>query len=182
MHELSVEVILAGSPQAKGRVERSNGTLQDRLVKALRHHGVTDLPAANAFLESGFLEDLNRRFTVAPARRADVHRRLLATVKLDRILALHEERQVQNDWTVRWHNRWLQVARRHRALQLAGRRVTVCEQLDGQLRLLYQGQELEWQELPAAPPRAKPPRHPPTPGDQPSWKPPANHPWRNGLG
>ena len=63
-------------------------------------------------------------------------------MKLERILAIHEERQVQNDWTVRWHNRWLQVARRHRSLQLAGRRVTVCEQLDGTVALLYQGKEL----------------------------------------
>jgi hypothetical protein len=184
MNELGVDVILAGSPQAKGRVERSNGTLQDRLVKALRHHGVTDTLTANAFLENGFLEDLNRRFMVAPARRADVHRRLPATVKLEQVLAIHEERQVQNDWTVRWHNRWLQVARRHRSLQLAGRRVTVCEQLDGQVRLLYQGKELEWQELPSAPPRAEQARKPPGPaaGSQPPWKPPADHPWRHGRG
>jgi hypothetical protein len=185
MDELGVRVILAGSPQAKGRVERSNGTLQDRLVKAMRQRGVSDLPTANAFLEDVFLADLNERFTVAPARRADLHRRVLAGVKLEQVLAIHEERQVQNDWTVRWHNRWLQVMPRHRSLQLAGRRVTVCEQLDGRVKLLYRGRELEWQELPAAPPRAEQTKEPLTPEKVRSnqgRRPAANHPWRKGLG
>ena len=185
MDELGVRVILAGSPQAKGRVERSNGTLQDRLVKAMRQRGVRDLSTANAFLEDVFLAELNERFTVAPARRADLHRRLPAGVKLEQVLAIHEERQVQNDWTVRWHNRWLQVLPRHRSLQLAGRRVTVCEQLDGEVQLLYRGRELEWQELPAAPAHAEPTEEPFTPekvGSNQGRRPAANHPWRKGLG
>src|SRR5262249_12256201 len=66
MAELEVAVILAGSPQAKGRVERSNGTLQDRLVKALRRRGISDLESANAFLEEEFLAEFNARFTVKP--------------------------------------------------------------------------------------------------------------------
>lgn len=185
MDELGVDVILAGSPQAKGRVERNHGTLQDRLVKALRHMGVSDLASANAFLDEVFLAEYNERFAVAAARRANLHRRLPAQVKLERVLAIHEERHVQNDWTVRWHNRWLQVLPRHGSLGLAGRRVTVCEQLDGQVKLLYRDRELDWQELPEAPPRVQPAKEPVTPEKVRSnqgRKPAADHPWRQGLG
>src|SRR5271169_2758102 len=147
MAELDVTVIMAHSPQAKGRVERCNGTLQDRLVKALRRRGISDLATANAFLEGVFLPDFNVRFTVEPVAKADLHRRVPAGVKLEQVLSIQEERKVQNDWTVRWRNRWFQVAQRHQSLGLAGRRVTVCEQLDGQMRLLYQGRPLQWQEL-----------------------------------
>ena len=77
------------------------------------------------------------------------------------VLAMHHARQVQNDGTVRWENRWLQVAARHRSLGLAGRRVTVCQQLEGQLLLLYAGRVLSWKELPGPPAKALPPRSPP---------------------
>src|SRR5438105_1262018 len=74
MEQLGVELILANSPQAKGRVERMNGTLQDRLVKALRLEGISDLTAANKYLRQTFLPALNRRFKVKPASATDVHR------------------------------------------------------------------------------------------------------------
>jgi transposase len=73
MRALGVELILANSPQAKGRVERRNGLLQDRLVKALRLQGINDLVAANIYLEGQFLSELNGRFTVSPASAADAH-------------------------------------------------------------------------------------------------------------
>ena len=65
---------MAHSPQAKGRVERRNGLLQDRLVKELRLAGVSDLVAANAFLEQRFLPALNKRFTLAARSLVDAHR------------------------------------------------------------------------------------------------------------
>jgi transposase len=180
MAELGVRLIKAHSPQAKGRVERSNGTLQDRLVKALRQRGISDLGAANVFLEEEFLAEYNERFAVAATRPADLHRKVPARLSLAAVLALHEQRQVQNDWTVRWHNRWLQIGARHRSLALAGRQVTVVEQLDGQLRLLYQGRALAWQELPGPPPPAVPPPKPASlirssQGRRPS----PDHPWRH---
>lgn len=176
MAQLDVGVILAGSPQAKGRVERCNGTLQDRLVKALRQRSIGDLDAANRFLEEEFLADFNERFTVQPVAAADLHRRVTATMKLEHVLAFHEERQVQNDWTVRWQNRWLQVKRCHRALRLAGRKVTVVEALDGELRLLYQGRVLQWVELTGPSERVEKPK--PVPASRPPWRPAVDHPWR----
>src|SRR5512134_406054 len=74
MEQLGVELILAHSPQAKGRVERRNGTLQDRLVKALRLEAINDLGTANHYLTKTFLPALNRRFKVKAASPVDVHR------------------------------------------------------------------------------------------------------------
>jgi transposase len=185
MAELGVELICANSPQAKGRVERRNGVFQDRLVKALRLEGISDLDSANAYLEESFLPDLNARFTVTPKRGADLHRRLPGHLQLDRILVFQEERVVQKDWTVRWRNRWFQLTATNGHLGLAGKRVLVCEQLDGTIRLRYRERELEWRELaekPARPQRAWAGAECDEQG-QPkatkgSWTPPEDHPWR----
>lgn len=185
MAELGVELICANSPQAKGRVERRHGVFQDRLVKALRLEGISDLDSANAYLEDSFLPDLNARFTVAPKRHADLHRRLPGHLRLDGILVFQEERVVQKDWTVRWRNRWFQLTATNGHLGLAGKRVLVCEQLDGTIRLRYRERELEWRELaekPERPQRARAGAEREEQG-QPkatkgSWTPPEDHPWR----
>src|SRR5438132_6935788 len=76
MHELDIELICAHSPQAKGRVERRNGVLQDRLVKALRLAGIATLEEANRFVEEEYLVGMDARFQVPAARKTDVHRRV----------------------------------------------------------------------------------------------------------
>lgn len=180
MAELGVELICANSPQAKGRVERRNGVFQDRLVKALRLEGISDLDCANAYLEESFLPDLNARFTVTPTREADLHRRLPNHLQLDRILVFQEERVVQKDWTVRWRNRWFQLTATNGHLGLAGKRVLVCEQLDGTIRLRYREGELEWRELAERPEQAgrKPKEQGHPKGAKKPWTPPEDHPWR----
>jgi len=85
LEQLGVELILARSPQAKGRVERMNGTLQDRLVKALRRAEISDLTGANAFLESTFLPEFNERFSVKPMKRGDLHRVVRTVQTLQKI-------------------------------------------------------------------------------------------------
>jgi hypothetical protein len=134
MQELGVQLILARSPQAKGRVERMNGTLQDRLVKALRRAGISDLGSANRFLVETFLPEFNAKFSRAPAKQTDLHRALPAEDLL-RVLSIQEERVVQNDWTVRWDNGILQLPRLAASLVQPKQRVLVCQQLDGRLRL-----------------------------------------------
>ena len=121
----------------------------------LRLEGISDLDSANAYLERIFLPDLNERFTVPPKRGADLHRRVPRHVQLDRVLVFQEERVVQNDWTVRWRNRWFQLTAANGRLSLAGKRVLVCAQLDGTIRLLYRERELEWQELTERPARSQ---------------------------
>ena len=178
MQELGVRLILARSPQAKGRVERRNAVFQDRLVKALRRCGISDLAAANQYLEATFLPELNQRFTVEPQRRADLHRKLPRPMKLELVLSFQESRRVQNDWTVRWRNRWLQIAAQESRRALIGKKILVCEQLDGTLRLLHRGIELDWKELCERPPVIKV-----APAGRPKRAvsyaaPAANHPWR----
>jgi hypothetical protein len=184
MEQLGVELIPAGSPQAKGRVERMNGTLQDRLVKALRRAGISDLAAANAFLESTFLPEFNRKFCVPAAKRGDLHRVVDKALDLDLVLSIQEQRVVQNDYTLRWRNGFLQLTRESSAHVRPGDRVTVCEQIDGRLRLLHGEQELTWSSTRTPTVRApkKPSRTGPT-GSTQGQRPAASHPWRrDGVG
>jgi len=175
MKQLEVELILANSPQAKGRVERMNGTLQDRLVKEMRLSKISDIASANALLTRTFLPALNRRFMVKAKTGVDVHRKLPAGLKLDEVLCFQEKRCVSNDWCVSWRNRIFQLDRRHERMALAGREVIVRENLDGTIRLLHQGHTLHFQELAERPSQAKP--RTPVKNNQ-AWKPAAEHPWR----
>ena len=175
MEELAVELILANSPQAKGRVERMNGVLQDRLVKALRLEGISDMKRANAFLRKKFLPVFNRKFAVQAASQADVHRK--APAELDRVLSWQEQRVVQRDWTVVHERRWYQLDQKHETLSLAGKKVLVRTLRGGAVQLERGGKKLKFKELRARPKRqvaAEVPKSEPVK----EWKPAAEHPWR----
>ena len=178
MQTLGVGLIVAYSPQAKGRVERRNGLFQDRLVKALRLAGVDTLEAANQFLEQAFLPMLNRRFTVPAREAADLHRPVPVGVALKDVLCWEEPRVVQQDWTVRWRNRFFQIDAQHQRLNLAGRTIRMRERLDGSLALVYAGQHLHFRPLAARPARPLTPT--PTPPRRPT-PPAADHPWRRPM-
>jgi hypothetical protein len=174
-----VKVIMAHSPQAKGRVERRHGVFQDRLVKALRLQKISSLEKANEMLEQSFLPMLARRFTVPALREADIHRRAGRKLNLDRVLSFQEERVVQNDWTVRWRNRWFQLTEANQKLSLARARIVVIERLDGGIELVFRGRTLEWVELPGRPKAAvqtQKKTRKGTSGGQ--WRPGKHHPWR----
>ena len=177
MAQLGVELILANSPQAKGRVERMNGVLQDRLVKALRLAGSRDLEKANQFLEETFLGEFNRQFERVAASPMDAHRGIPRN--LDEVLSWEEQRVVQRDWTVGCEAKWYQLDRQHEALSLAGRRVVVRKLRDGRVQLVYRAQKLKWKELPNRPARV----HKSQPENKVRMiKPPAaQHPWRRAL-
>jgi len=185
MEELSVGIICARSPQAKGRVERMNRTLQDRLVNELtlelKEHGIRDLEAANAFLEKTFLRHFNHRFTKTPASGINQHRPLQRGLPLEQVLCVKETRVVGQDWCVRFMNRILQIGRGHEGLELAGRPVEVWQRPDGTLTLVHRGKKLAFAELASRPlplPAVKPAR---TRAGNPPCKPPPEHPWRRGL-
>jgi hypothetical protein len=174
MATLDVELILANSPQAKGRVERMNGVLQDRLVKALRLAGISDLASANRFLAEEYLPEFNRRFERPAASPADVHGAVPR--KLDEVLSWEVPRVVQRDWTVASAGRWYQLDRQHEALSLVRRKVIVRTLRNGRVQLEYRGTKLRWRELPARPEREQPKVVTVKPT---VVKPPAaNHPWR----
>ena len=109
MTELGIEVILAHSPQAKGRVERSFDTHQDRLVKELRLANIDNMAAGNVFLRDVYIDDHNMRFAVDPASPINAHRPLLANHRLDQILSRRTTRSIANDYTVRLDKRFFQL-------------------------------------------------------------------------
>ncbi|MDB5319104.1 MAG: Mobile element protein [Phycisphaerales bacterium] len=154
MAELGVAIILANSPQAKGRVERVHGTRQDRLVKLMRlAGGITTMEQVNAYLEDHYWSSYNARFAVAAELAADLHRPALTATSLaalDGALCVKEPRTVGRDWCICYERRVLQVAIRHQSLALAGRRVEVRAHAGGRLSVWFGGRELEHRELPAA--------------------------------
>lgn len=177
MKDLDVELILAHSPQAKGRVERRHGVFQDRFVKAMRLQKISTLDAGNHFLETAFLDELNERFHVEARSTADLHRTVPRGVRLDHVLSYQEQRVVQNDWTVSWCNRIFQIHESDRRLTLAKKKILVSELLNGQIRITHQGRDLPWTELPKRPPATRP-RQPTTTDQRPPYKPASTHPWR----
>ena len=178
MKTLGVKIVLANSPQAKGRVERENGVLQDRLVKAMRLEGINDLEGANEFLEKTFLPELNKRFAVGAANEADLHRAIPKDIKLEEVLCIQEDRVLAKDWTVRWEGRWFQVKRENDPLPRSGSRLMVRELATGKLQLVYRGEELRYRELPGRPERKTLPKPKQCNGAGSTWKPAGQHPWR----
>ena len=147
LEELDIGWIPAGSPQAKGRVERFNGTAQDRLVKELRLAGATTLEQANEVLDTIFLPWFNRRCTVKPASRNNAHRPLHPSMNMAAILSIQEKRRVANDYTIRLHNRIYQLLPPAYP-GLRGGRVTVQKRLDGSLHIRFKNHYLKYKVLP----------------------------------
>jgi hypothetical protein len=189
LRQLGIEYIAAGSPQAKGRVERSFQTDQDRLVKELRLRGIATIEAANAYLEAEYVPMLNRRFARRAASRVDAHRPIRG-YDLAAILSVQTVRTVANDYTVRHEGRRYQIERRSITGGLRGGKVIVEERLDGSVRLRFRDRYLRCHELPVvAPPvaEARPAgtrrRRGVAPASVPSApatprRPKADHPWR----
>jgi len=169
---LGVEVIHAHSPQAKGRIERGFGTLQDRLVKEMRLAGVRTKEEANRFLE-GYLPVHNERFSIAPAREGDLHWQLPKDIDLQGILSVQTKRALRNDLT---------VAHRSKLYQIEGlssnarvKHVIVQDRIDGSMHVTYNGRELRYHEIERRPVkrREQKPR-----SRQKISKPAPDHPWR----
>lgn len=175
--KLGIEIIPASSPQAKGRVERRNGVLQDRLGKELRWRGIRTIEEANAFLDSGYMEALNGRLQKEPESPVDYHRPLLKGTDLSAVFAFEEKRKLNNDWTVRYYNQWLQITGTRRTVPPAKSTLLVQQRLDGSLRLYYRGRAVPFEPIASRPARPKPTQTLP-PAKNP-WTPPPDHPWRN---
>jgi transposase len=185
MAELGIQLIPAHSPQAKGRVERLWGTLQDRLVSELRLAGVTNREDANAFLP-GFFKRFHRSFSVAPAELGSAYRPRLTLTKLDTILCFKHERVVAKDNCVKVGQIVLQVLPGPNRIGYAHATVTIHESLEATYAVFFQGRHLPSKLVPLRrylTPKPKP--HTPA-DDKPAppsqaplpWKPAPDHPWR----
>lgn len=157
MQTLHVEVIPANSPQAKGRVERLFGTLQNRLVKELRLRNITARERANEFLRKTFIRQFNDRFAVPANASGNVHRPLsaLEARDLSRIFSKHTERTVQNDFTISFKGQWFQLTADQPVTICKQDVVTVEEHLDRTTKIRLRGKYLNYKLIPKNLPRPK---------------------------
>ncbi|RVH99628.1 ISNCY family transposase, partial [Sinorhizobium meliloti] len=134
LYELNIDIICANTPQAEGRVERANQTLQDRLVKELRLRGIDTIAAANAYAPE-FMADFNRRFGKAPRNPKDMHRPFAAHENLDGAMCRKEVRKLSNSLTLRYDKVMFILDPTERATALAGQKLIVCDYPDGRLEI-----------------------------------------------
>jgi len=180
LKELDIELICAHSPQAKGRVERANGTLQDRLIKELRERGMSSIEEGNNFLDE-YTEIHNRKFSVEPASAENAHRDLLPSHNLEKLFMLKEQRTLSKDLSFQYKNELYQIES-SRVYGLHGEKVEVFES-EGKIKMiLHNGKSLKyhkWKEMVIE--RAQiidtkglETRWP----DKKAYKPSRRHPWR----
>ena len=143
LHALNIDIICANSSPAKGRVERANKTLQDRLVKELRLAGATTLAEGNALLPA-FVADYNARFAKPPANKKDLHRPLRGGDDLDDAFAWKEERTLSRALTLQYDKILFILEPVEQATAAIGKRVTVVDYPDGRLSIRYRGVELAY--------------------------------------
>ena len=140
---LGIELIHANSPQAKGRVENVNGTLQDRLVKEMRLKGLSDRATANAYLPK-FIEDYNKRFEKRPRSSQDAHRQLIPDPKtLDLILCKRHIRTISKNLEVRYNNKIYQIQTKGMGYTMRRSKVHVHDH-KGEVTLIYKGRILAY--------------------------------------
>jgi hypothetical protein len=180
MQQVGVRPIVAHSPEAKGRVERMNGTLQDRLVKELRLAGITTIEEANVFLEE-YISKFNAKFAVIPNRRKNLHKKVGETMKkkLSQIFSIQNTRIVNNDYTIRFKTQYFQLNRIQTTTVYKKDKVMVEKHLNGEIKLRTREKYLNYEVLPERPQKEIDIKLPAlTRQKQGNYKPPFNHPWR----
>ena len=143
LKELDIELICVHLPQAKGRVERANQTLQDRLTKELRLRGLSSLAAANAYLPE-FIAAYNERFAVVPRSSESAHRPLSKAEDLERVLTLCERRTLSKNLTLSYNNMIYQIKTKRPAYTMRGAHVEVRENSNGEITIEYKQRPLEY--------------------------------------
>lgn len=191
MRELGIEVIFANSPQAKGRVERVNQTLQDRLVKELRLQGISSIAEANAFLPE-FTQTFSKKFAVVPKSPVNMHRPLLPNEKLEEILCLKHTRILSGQLSLSFGNRIYQVQTDRPLYAMRHAPVTVRQDVQGKVTIWYKNKSLAYEVIKQQPKAdivdAKQLNQVvdqiarnvnSTTAIRIPWIPPADHPWRH---
>ena len=170
LDELGVKVIHAHSPQAKGRIERLFGVLQDRLVKEMRLRRINTTEEANAFLKE-YLQTYNRKFRVTPSNKADVHVKPERGFNLDRYLCIRTNRTVRNDNTIAHNSKLYQITER-----VMSRKVIVEARVNGSLHICCGGVNSKYKEITKRPKKVT--QTVTNRVLRPVPVPPRDHPWR----
>ena len=180
MKDLDIRIIHAHSPQAKGRIERLFGTLQDRLIKELRLEKTTTIEEANRFLQETFIPKFNQKFAVLAAKKKNLHQ-LLTTIdqaNLDKIFSEQNFRTVHNDFTIKFKGQWFQLSETQPTLVLRKSKVMIEEHLNGKLFISLRNKHLYYTALPQRPQKVIKMHVTGLTKQKQIWKPPANHPWK----
>lgn len=170
LKELGVEVSHAHSPQAKGRIERLFRTFQDRVIKEMRLRRIRTIEEGNRFLAE-YLLVYNKRFSVRPREKEDLHRALPKGLDLHAILCIKTERTLRNDFTVAHNHKLYQIEEATKATK-----VIVQDRMDGSIKITYQGQPLRFREIIERPIRET--KQPVSRRRRRTYIPPTDHPWR----
>jgi len=178
IEELGSKIAYARSPQAKGRVERLFGTLQDRLVKELRIRGISTITEANEFIEDEYLSRHNEKYAVEPKSNTNRHKEARG-YDLDEILCLKETRVLTSDFTLRHKNKWYQLEKKQKTLVFPKNEITVKTRLDGEIALSIRNTRLCFHGIDKSIKKEKAKSIEQTVERKP-WKPPVDHPWRTG--
>ena len=141
LKELNIDIICANTPQAKGRVERANGTLQDRLVKELRLEGISDMEAGNVFLKV-YMAAHNAKFAKTPFNDKDLHRPLAEHDRMDRALCVKEPRTVSNALTLQYDRVRFILEPNDQSAGLQRKKVMVYDYPDGRIEIRHKGRSL----------------------------------------
>ena len=178
--QIGAKLITAHSPEAKGRVERVFGTLQDRMVKEIRLAGISTIESANKFLED-YIIKFNAKFAVIPNRKANLHRSVNKQTQdtLLQIFSRQSQRKVNNDYTIMFENKYFQLDKEQPTTVYKKDAVIIEEHLDDSIKINLNGHYLNYNVLPEKPKKQIDVNLPAlTARKQFNWKPPANHPWR----
>ena len=143
--DLDIKLITANSPQAKGRVERANLTLQDRLVKELRLRNINTMEEANKFLKDEYKYTLTDKFSVVPKSNEPAHRKVTESKEeLERIFSIQEERKITKDLEISYYNTIYQIKPESSTLAMKHQKVMVCTKLNGEVELIYKKKSLQY--------------------------------------
>lgn len=174
--QLGIRIITAHSPQAKGRVERSNGLYQDRLVKELRLQEISEMAAANECLWGRFLDELNEKFAVEARESADYHRSRKG-YELAEVFSIAEARRISADWVVRFENGYYQLERQSQRAPVRSQ-VEVKRYLNGEIHFHYRGREVGYERLAERPTPASKEKRASKQEKGGRYQPAAPHPWK----
>lgn len=177
LNELDIEPIFARSPQAKGRVERLFETLQDRLVKELRLKNISSIREANRFLKDEYIAKHNSKFAIDPKSPANLYRSIKG-YDLNSIFCLKDERRINNDFTLRYKNKWLQLLPKQPTIIYPKETVEIRQHLDGTISIHQNRGILNFQEVSQRPQKLIIEKRKEELTTQKLWIPPENHPWK----
>lgn len=183
MNQAGIKPITAHSPEAKGRVERIFGTLQDRLVKEMRLAGISTIKEANKFLEN-YIPKFNARFSVIPNRKANLHKNVNEQLKekLPQIFSRQSQRKVHNDYTIMFENKYFQLDHDQPTTVYKKETVIVEEHLDNSIKINFKNHYLNYTVLPERPKKMIDVKLLAlTKHKQSNWKPSVDHPWRKSF-